>query len=346
MSSLTGQDFGDGNALVLGLVRQHWAGNHVANGVDAVNRALELAVDAHATALIERHADQIKAQPFGERLATDRDQRHVSIEQFHVAALGRFDPNLERTIGFLVDAGDLAREAELNALLLQHALELARHFAVHAGQDAVEEFHHGHLRPKTCPDRTQFKPDHAGADHQQLARHLVERQCARGRHHGLFVNFDTGQIGRHRTRRNDNVLGFNGLRGARLWRHQHLAGRGNRADAAEHGDLVFLEQVVNAADIGIHRVGLVRHHLRQVDLGRRNINAELLESMGRFFEHFRGMQERLRGNAADVQARAAQRWPFLDHGDLHPQLRCTNCRDIAARPRADDGEVEYVCHGG
>ena len=53
-----------------------------------------------------------------------------------------------------------------------------RDLAVHAGQDAVEELDHRHLRAEPPPDRAELEPDHAGADHQQLLRHLVERERA------------------------------------------------------------------------------------------------------------------------------------------------------------------------
>src|SRR3546814_1264558 len=48
--------------------------------------------------------------------------------------------------------------------------------SIHAGQDAVEIFHHRHLAAQPRPDRAQLEPDNAGADDQQLARHLVQRR--------------------------------------------------------------------------------------------------------------------------------------------------------------------------
>src|SRR5690606_24820576 len=37
--------------------------------------------------------------------------------------------------------------------------------------------------------------------------------------------------------------------------------------------------------------------------------------------------------------------PFLHHSHFHAELRRADRADIAARPRADDGKVELVCHG-
>src|SRR5213076_1785839 len=55
----------------------------------------------------------------------------------------------------------------------------------------------------------------------------------------------------------------------------------------------------------------------------------------------RGMQERLRGNAADVEAHAAQRRIALDQHRLQPEVRGTKCRRIAARPRTQDDDVAF-----
>ena len=63
-----------------------------------------------------------------------------------------------------------------------------RDLAVHAGQDAVEEFDHRHLGAEPPPHRAELEPDDAGADHQQLLRHLVERQRAGRRDDPLLVD--------------------------------------------------------------------------------------------------------------------------------------------------------------
>ena len=67
------------------------------------------------------------------------------------------------------------------------------HFAVHAGQDAVEEFDHRHLRAEPPPHRAELEPDHAGADHQQMLRHLRQRQRAGRGDDALLVDLDARQ---------------------------------------------------------------------------------------------------------------------------------------------------------
>src|SRR5262249_45285620 len=51
------------------------------------------------------------------------------------------------------------------------------------------------------------------------------------------------------------------------------------------------------------------------------------------------MQQRLRRNAADVEAGAAVRRALLDHRGLESKLRRANGADIASRAGADDDEV-------
>ena len=62
----------------------------------------------------------------------------------------------------------------------------------------------------------------------------------------------------------------------------------------------------------------------------------LLEQLG-------GVQQRLRRDAADVEAGAAEGRALLDHRDLHAELRRADRADIAAGAGADDDEI--VGHG-
>jgi hypothetical protein len=57
------------------------------------------------------------------------------------------------------------------------------------------------------------------------------------------------------------------------------------------------------------------------------------------------VQQRLRWNAADVEAGAAEGLVLLDQRRLESKLRGPDRADIAARAGADDNEiVDRVCH--
>ena len=58
------------------------------------------------------------------------------------------------------------------------------------------------------------------------------------------------------------------------------------------------------------------------------------------------MQQRLGGDAADVEAGAAMGGALLDDGDLHAKLRGANGAHIAARAGADDDQIVGGTHGG
>ena len=168
-------------------------------------------IDHDAAALVELDADFLEAEPVGVGHAADGDQHDVGLDGFRRAAFGRLDRRLQRLAG-RVDRGDLGRQLERHALLLEQALRLAAHFAVHAGQDAVEEFHHRHLRAEPPPHRAELKPDHAGADHQQMLRHLVERERAGRRHDALFVDLDALEPGDVGAGGDDDGFGLQRLR--------------------------------------------------------------------------------------------------------------------------------------
>ena len=177
---LARQDFGDRDAFVLGLVGEHRPGDDVADGVDARHVGGEMVVDDD-TAALSRDAGLFEPEPVRIGLAADGDEHDVGLESLRLAAGGRFDRDLAPVRG--LHLGDLVREAEFDSLFLEHALELPGDLAVHAGQDAVEEFDHRDLRAEPPPDRAELETDHAGADDEQPLRHRGKRQrTGRGDH--------------------------------------------------------------------------------------------------------------------------------------------------------------------
>ena len=55
-----------------------------------------------------------------------------------------------------------------------------------------------------------------------------------------------------------------------------------------------------------------------------------------FVDDLGGMQQRLGGNAADIEADAAQHGPALDQRDLEPEIRGAERGGVTARTRAED----------
>jgi hypothetical protein len=109
-------------------------------------------------------------------------------------------------------------------------------------------------------------------------------------------------------------------------------------------DLVLAKQIPDAAGHFLHDVVLERHHDRQIDGGILRLDAAVGEMMLEIVKPIRTVEQRLGGNAADVQARAAQKFP-LDAGDLHSKLRGADRGGVSAGSGADDDQIEIsLCH--
>jgi hypothetical protein len=85
-------------------------------------------------------------------------------------------------------ARHLRRQLDGDALAGDEPLELLGHLAVEAGQDAVEILDDRHVGAEPLPHRAELQPDHAGADHHQVSRHLVELERPGRGHDDLLVD--------------------------------------------------------------------------------------------------------------------------------------------------------------
>src|SRR5690606_16982710 len=85
----------------------------------------------------------------------------------------------------------------------------------------------------------------------------------------------------------------------------------------------------------------LRH--REVDRGRRGLDTELRRA-GHRAEDAGGLEQFLRGDAADVEARAPK-LVLLDQRDVEPCAGAVERRRIPARTAADDDEIEVLGRG-
>ena len=202
------------------------------------------------------------------------------------------------------------------------------------------------------PYTAQLESDHAGAGDSESFRHLRERERAGIVEYQRVVKIRAGQCAGARTGGDDHVFPgqyFLGLAG-NLDFPASGAALHQTAAAVEGFDLVLLEQETDAVVVLGDDFLLAREHPRKVEAEPLHLYAMLGEAVRGMFVVFGGLQERLRRDAADVGARAAQRRfpvrraPIVDAGGPEPQLRGANRGDITAGTSADHHYVKCLCH--
>ena len=105
-----GDILGDRDALVLGLVGEHRAGDDVADRPDAGDLGAEVVVGLDLAALVDLEPRLVEAEALGVGPAADRDEDDVGLDRLGRAALGRLDRQ-RRLAALDVHAGDLGRRA-------------------------------------------------------------------------------------------------------------------------------------------------------------------------------------------------------------------------------------------
>ena len=115
------------------------------------------------------------------------------------------------------------------------------------------------------------------------------------------------------------------------------AGHGHLAAADEVVDLVLAEEEFHALRHLVGHAARALHDFRKIE--RDALDAEPVDlRLLHLGVKLGALQQRLRGNAAPVEARAAGAL-LLDAGDLLAELPGANRRDVAGRPAADHNQI-------
>merc|ERR1719201_208918 len=268
-----------------------------------------------------------------------------SMPRVHLDLLALLDVlhhDLEGAVVLLLDALDLGVELKLNALLLQDALELLGHVEVNADTANVAEvLDGGDLGAEAAPDGAQLRANHASANEGEALGHLLQGQGARGRHNLLLVNLN-GAAGKGRDLRADsheNVLGLDGLLAALNQVALNLRGARQLAAGLDVVDAVLLKEVLDAAGELVDGLVLLLQHLGEVELDVVDADAALLHVVHGLVVEVGVVQQRLGGDAAHVEAGAAQPAALLDAHSLEAELRGLDRADVSAGAAANDRQV-------
>ena len=143
----------------------------------------------NATVLIPPYADRIETKSVGVGPPSNGEQNHIGLQRFGFAAICRLDGN-RNAAGFFLHGCDFGRKFEAKALLGEKTLKLFGDFGIEAGTDAIEKLDDLDFCAKSAPNRTQFQPDHACANHQKPLGHRRQRQPAGRRNHRFLIDFD------------------------------------------------------------------------------------------------------------------------------------------------------------
>mmetsp|Transcript_31043 Transcript_31043/g.99107 ORF Transcript_31043/g.99107 Transcript_31043/m.99107 type:complete len:511 (-) Transcript_31043:619-2151(-) len=333
-----------GDAVLFSLVGEHGPVDDVADSEHSGGRGLEVLVHNHAAALVGLHASSLQAEPVGEGPAAGGHEHDIDLHCLRVAALDRLHGQLHAAGGHLRRC-DLGAKLEREALLLEGALHGAPDLGIHGGHDVIQELNHSHFGAETAPHAAHLQPDDAAADHDHGLGHGLEGEGARGGHDLLLIDRHAGE-GRHLGPRGQHdVLRLDGLGGAVLLGDLHLPGAVELAPTLDVGDLVFLEEPLDA--LGEPGDGLVlgRHQLVNVEGDAGHVDAVLGHVVLSIVVHVAGVEERLGGDAADVEAGAAEATAALDAGHLHAELGGLDGTDIPARPAPDNDEILGLARG-
>ena len=341
ISSQPGNIVGAGQAFIFGLVSQHRAFHHVADGPDAGHFGGKIMIDRHAALCIERKPGRSQVQAVGIGPAADGKQHHIGCDGFGRAAGSGFDRD-RRTVAGAFHVHHLGGGFQLHTLFLHDARKGISHFDIHRRHDARGIFHHRHPGTQTPPDAAHFQADISAADHHQMLGNLGQAQrfgggddhFPIGRHAGQQRDFGTGG--------DDEVPGGDDA-------VTHL----NRLCIDEAGfalhplHLVLLEQHLDAAGEFLHGLVLLAQQDGKIEGDIVGLHAELGQMpAGQFLIQMAAVEQRLRRDAANVEAGAAQRRALLHAGHLQAMLRRANGSDITAGAAADDDDIKFrVGHG-
>ena len=214
--------------------------------------------------------------------------------------------------------------------------------AVHARHDAVEELDHRHLGAEPAPDRAHLEPDIAAADHHQMRSAPWPAPARRSRRRSASRRSSTPGSGIT----SEPVAMTMFLASSVCSPPPSASRRPCRRPAAAPAPLTIGRP---CSCLNRNSMPLVRSSttlsLRASIAGRSSATPADLDAVRRqmrrrLLVELRGLQQRLRGDAADIEAGAAERAALLDAGRLEAELRRADRGDIAAGAAADDDDVD------
>ena len=231
---------------------------------------------------------------------------------------------------------------ELHAHLLHVRHADLGQIAVQHRQHVIHGLHHGDLRAEGCIGAGQLQPDDAAAYDHHGRGQLVQRQRAGGVDAvGIFLQTGDRRLGIDGAGSHDDGIGGHALLAAVGLGDLKLLFAGELGGAVHLLDLVQLQQTGYAAGQLLADGVLVGDDLGEVDLHTLDLYADILALGPDLLHQLGGVQQALGGDAAHVQAGAAQILLF-NNGHVRAQLCGTDGRHISAGAAADNNDLLHT----
>lgn len=274
--------------------------------------------------------------------AADGDDELVELRGY-VTSLFLIDDGDARFV--LLHILDLDAEVELQALLLELLQGFLADSVVGSHQETGEGFENRDLRAEATPDAAQFHTDHARADHAEACGHLLEGKSA-AVFHDVPTEGGEGQFAGAAARRHNHVLCPH-LSSGRVHDPALSVLPHQAAQTVNAGDLVLAKQEGHAAGQLVHHGFLAAQHFREVHPRAVYLDAVFGRLVVDHLEAFARIEHRLGGNAAHIEAGAAQRsfaapLESVHAGRLEAQLCGANRGHVACRAAANHHYVVCV----
>ncbi len=308
-------------------MRELQAGDDVADRVDAGDAGLEPLVRQDEAA-VGLHARLLEAEPLGRRAAAHGDEQEVRVVGRAVLE-GDLDP-----LDVLGDRLEAHTERERDAALAERPLELLADRLLLVGHEVGEGLDDLHVHAEGAPDGGELDADDAAAQDRDLLRDVVELERLLARDDAA-ADLEAGERPGVGAGREDDALPGDGLVA-----DLHGRGGGQAALAFDDGDATGLDEPLEALVLARDDRLAVRVDTRSVDPVERDVDAVLLR-LPRDVGDLGRVQERLRGDAAAVQARAAQ-LALLHEAHGLAQLHRSEGGCIATAPAAEHHHVKVL----
>ena len=281
---------GNEDALLVTAVSQLNAGDDVAHCVDVAHAGVQALVSQDEAAI---HGDALLlvAHVCGVRATTNSDQNDVSLEDLAVC-----QGDLS-AVSVLLDLLEEGAGVELDAALLEGTLQDLDDCGVLVRDQVGQTLNDGDVHAHSVPHGCELATNHAAAEHDSALGQVVHLQSLGGGQDAA-LNGQTEGLG-DRTGSQDDVLALvlHTVNGDGVLSGE-LALAGNDLDA------LHLQQASETLELTGNDAVLVVAHLAHLDGLQHGVNANL-GGFACIFSQFGSVQVRLGGDAAGVQAGAA-----------------------------------------